>query len=96
MTTTADILDAAADAIETYGHAKGTYGDEHRGFCAMGAIKFAAAADRAKELFALHAFQEALGRSNMADWNDDTTAFDVIDLMRHTAKRLRNTHRSLD
>jgi hypothetical protein len=32
----------------------------------------------------------------MAEWNDYNTAFDVIDLMRRTAKDLRNTHRSLD
>jgi hypothetical protein len=39
MTDYADLLDAAADKLETTGWVQGTLGDERKGYCALGTIE---------------------------------------------------------
>lgn len=41
MVSPADILEDAADIIDVYGHIKSEQGDPERGFCAVGALRFA-------------------------------------------------------
>src|SRR5437867_169458 len=61
--TTADILNRAADLIETYGHHKGDYGDEIVGFCMTGAIFQANGAKFGRRLRATRALNHFLGMS---------------------------------
>lgn len=112
MTTeAADILEQAADLLETVGHCKGfsrAYskgGHDLRviGYCATGALR--EMADKAGSYLPLVAAHEALAARLPADfcpdsnvttriitWNDAhvRTPSEVIDLMKETAKDLRN------
>jgi hypothetical protein len=101
-TEVADLLDRAADAIETYGHAKMTLGDEWRGFCALGALQHAefgmagAGLSAQSDWFtaAVLATTDYLGLRPvaLAHWNNqpEREPFEVIDAFRHTAKHIRN------
>lgn len=114
-TDPADILEAAAELLETHGWSKGAYarnkdGDDEdddaqnaASYCAAGAIRrvsgcydFSRARRRmpvlsnATEIEGMLAKQVGFG--NLPAWNDqpERKRHEVIDLMKHTAKDLRN------
>jgi hypothetical protein len=116
----ADILEKAADLIQTVGHCKGSFsrwaaGDVASGptvvaYCALGAIDAAGQNDAyilstpirvrsRRHNEAIDALGVELagsipfrGENVIAVWNDneDRTPEEVIDLMKHVAKDLRN------
>jgi hypothetical protein len=103
----AEILEKAADLLETVGHVKGhsiSYsGDAITGYCVTGAIveqvtHWNVVMDwraRAKAYEVLADLISKDGREPTAKiihWNDapERTATEVIDLMKHAAKDLRN------
>lgn len=105
----ADLMEKAADLIETVGHAKGvsrSYGDKPDGtpgiigYCLSGALSQVVMTDRAfvgrfdtdyRPAYALNLIAEKVGY-NPIFWNDEAqrTPGEVIDMLKHTAKELRN------
>jgi hypothetical protein len=122
-TDPADILEQAADLLETKGWCRGFFEDNAGRHCAVGAIRYVTGQQAVEqEIYALGTtpnmylckkFKEVMTASVDATnilaerlqtwrspddyvyiptWNDeaDRTADEVIDLMKHTAKDLRN------
>lgn len=96
----ADILEHAADLIDTYGHLKGRTGNRDIGFCLVGAIH-AAVCDYERHdqrtpsrvpLIYLVANHVGFDRLAITRWNDasERTHGEVTDALRHTAKDIRN------
>lgn len=96
----ADLLDAAAHHIETYGHGKGRFVDALGRTCALGAITHQGEGMgtyvRRRAVGALretitHQETTIPWAKGIAEWNDspDTTADDVITTMQKTAIHLR-------
>lgn len=98
----ADICDRAADVIEHDGHAKGVaFNVDTGGRCLISALSHAnreLARERDPFFMDYRAIHSTLAYNRCAAlgfgivWNDapDTTAFDVIDGLKITAKALRN------
>ena len=110
----AEVLEQAADLIETVGHAKGmsrsfdSDGFTATGFCITGALgqvgRYRAISIESGIMELLHAKLVAQGsltriiyswcdsRNSVIEWNDDdrTTKAEVIDLLKNTAKDIRN------
>lgn len=91
----ADLIEQAANLIETYGWIQGQYGDETMGYCVMGALERAASAgalDRKEAVRAGLALGRQVGAAAITIYNDapERTKNEVIDLMKHTAKDLHN------
>lgn len=115
-TEVADILDAAADLLQSKGWQKGAFSNatdprEATAFCALGAIRavtgYSMAAHeyvessggdyafyREKYMYAMQASVALAAKvgDNVPGWNDrpGRTAEEVIDVMKHVAKDLRN------
>jgi hypothetical protein len=85
----ADILEAAADLLETKGWIQGRSKNEN-GYCAMGAISEASGHNYHRILATLPVIE--MWAAALVHWNDQETrtADQVIDLMKHAAKDLRN------
>lgn len=103
---TADDLDAAADILITDGWCQGQYSDEQGRVCALGAIGKAiignAYGHLTSDATAEARYQAAIGAVaayradsvyGIPEWNDEPgrTEDDVHDLLRNTAKQLRET-----
>lgn len=91
----ADILEQAADVIDTYGWKQLDIGSISDGFCAIGALRQAAwvdgkPANRAAYARAMSSLQAKV--FTVAGFNDTPkrTQGEVTDLLRSTAKDLRN------
>jgi len=115
-TDPADILEAAADLLETTGWTKGAYARNKDGdhadedspaqiaesYCAAGAIRRVAGCYDFSGIGRTSLFNNAtdiermlakqVGFGSLPAWNDqpERKAHQVIDLMKHTAKDLRN------
>jgi hypothetical protein len=102
MNTVPDLLEEAANLLETVGWVKGT--QERRvdgsviGYCAIGAMRAAAASQasinvymRAEDLFNAWVRRE-IGAIGIVAWNDDVAkgSSEIIDGMKQCAKDLRN------
>jgi hypothetical protein len=91
--TTAEILNAAADYIEKYGHVTGRYGGNFHGTredgpaCLSGAMRSVARDRISEHWLALDALHRHLGE-NPLSWNDrhDRTADEVISALRAAAR----------
>lgn len=90
-----DIYENAADAIDTYGWIQGAAGNVSVGFCAYGALWHVAPNDH-EWIAAVNnidkVVQQDPGFFGLIDYNDTLgrTQGEVTDLLRHTAKDLRN------
>lgn len=89
---TAQVLLAAAEAIETYGHVKGDLGNASYGFCVVGALCFVA--EDSKYLDAYSAFtahiQSISEFSLVSTWNNapERTKQEVVSELRKLALEL--------
>lgn len=90
----ADVIDATADAIETYGWIQGRFGSTEKGFCVLGALKFVVFV--LEEDYLLHdraqvAIQGHIGM-HVPPWNDadGRTQQQVLDELRLIAKEERS------
>lgn len=100
--TPADLLEKGADLLEVHGWGQGLYMDKEGRMCAVGALRRAdsvASNNGANRTDAYYGARSALNRATEAasghsvtEWNDveGRTAGEVIDLLKHTAKDLRN------
>jgi hypothetical protein len=91
----AELLEKAADAIDVHGWRQNNFGTKITGFCIIGALRHADNDQHSS------AFYDALYQIGdrivfhwgwIAHWNDnpDRTQGEVTDVLRHTAKDLRN------
>jgi hypothetical protein len=92
----ADLLDRAADLLEAEGWIQGSFHVEGVGRCAVGAIRDVAMNEyrwyQATNLLDLRVKEKFNHPCGLMNWNDEAarSAFEVIDLLRATAKDLRN------
>lgn len=101
----ADLLDAAADAIEKYGHTKYVGGNKDVGFCTIGAVTAVACepvfsrdshpCSRILRHQALDTVATVAGLTSFVSiprWNDEDerTQQDVLDVLRKAAKEERS------
>ena len=89
----AKLLRGGASRIEKFGWRKGTFGNEHTGFCALGSIKYGKSAESD---VAARAMRQVLRSEGLADYVatfNDSVANDkseVTALMRRTARALEH------
>lgn len=85
----ARVLRSAAKAIETYGWAQRTYGDQEYGFCALGAMNHVADGYNPARVVASRAIRAVVG-THVVDFNDNvaTKKQDVTKAMRKAASLL--------
>lgn len=99
----AEILEQAADIIETHGHVKHILWDNLGRCCAVGAVRKTVCGEGVDSYLAVRGAMEAVTKnlhlSNpmgsweaVVQWNNhpDRTGAEVVDAFRRTAKDLRN------